>query len=307
MPFSTLTEFWRNRKAREFYAIPGMKRLTELLGGGFIKGGSHLIYAETGRGKTSFVVDMCTRWLLETELKICFISLEEDMEEIQSRFAARLLDASTKRSYRDILAGAISEKETTDVADFWDNWQDRLDLVNITSNSDKPLTELNYLKHEIGKRVYDFDIFVIDHIHHVNMKNKDNQFIITSLLADHIKELTNNGATIIALAQMRKPENAKQLEDFGNRTYASIAGSSKNMQNATTITHLYFTRRQNTANEKAVTAKRYDEMMAILRVEKSRYGKRGGLIVNFNPTNCKFIEEPHDPKRYMDAHDGFDK
>ena len=301
-----LVDFWSTSKPRTFYQIPGLERITELLGGGFVKGSSHLLFAETGRGKTSLAIDMLYRWMMYTDYKVCFISLEEDMSEVQSRIAARILaDTQNKYSFRDILAGKLPLNIKQDLNQIWKNWGEsgKLDLVNISSvENNVNIADITAISEAIGSRIYDYDIFVIDHIHHVQMEGKDNPNIITSLLADKIKEKANNGATIFALAQMRKNENSRFNEDFGQRTYESIAGSSKNMQNAASITHLYYTEKQNANNSRAAEHKAYDSMQAVVRIEKSRYGRRGGAIVQFDPTNCHFSERLHDRQEYIDIH-----
>lgn len=301
-----LKDYWTKRKAREFYAIPGYQRINDLLQGGFIQKELHVIYAETGRGKTSFAVDMCFRWLMESNLKICFISLEEDIDVVQSRFTARLLAYGKQNiSYAAIVKNDYDQRNNEWVTPYWEAWEDRLALLNVSTVTGGNIADLQMLRKNIGERIYDYDIFIIDHIHNV-FSGSSNQDTVLAV-ANALKELTSQGATIIALAQMRKSENSKQPNDYGQRTFESIAGAKALSNFAVSILHLYYTERQTAENAIKAEKSAWDELQCIIRLEKTRFGRLGGSIMQYNPINCRFTEEPFDLNRYALCHSSPEK
>lgn len=303
-----LKKQFEGKKIWQFIECPNKHRYNELLGGGFAKGSTHLVYAGTGVGKTSFTVDLAVSLLLETNLKVCILSLEETFEEVQSRIASRLLSdgkPENRRTFSQILKS--NEKMVQDeTAPFWEAWQDRLELVNTSTTEN--IGEIDIVNNEIGKRIYDFNVFFIDHIHLIYENGNSNDNSVSSKIATVLKKLSNQGACIVANCQMRKNSDSnKEPTDTGVRGMDSIAGSSRLINAASTVTHLYRTARQQEIKEAAIERGRYEDIEMMLRVEKSRLGRNGYCNFSQDPRFCSFRELPYNSNLIGSLHKPLDK
>jgi replicative DNA helicase len=298
---------YTKQPAIKYHEIPGHTRLNELLGGGFAQNASHILYAGTGVGKTSMMTDIVTRMLVNSNLRICVISLEESMREIVARISARMLVYDKQKpeeySYTQLAKANIEYADKVLRPQFQAYGESqRLKLLNISSDV-SDIGKIDVLFSEMGKIVYDYDIFFIDHIHLVYSDDIHNENALTTTVAHRIKDFTNTGGTVVALAQMRKTaEISKEPRDFGQRNYESIKGSSHLTQYASSVIHLYKTKSQYEQQEMLYEQKAFSEYQAMLSVEKSRNGAQGFVNYQYNPLNCTFDEMKYDRQHIRKLH-----
>ena len=235
----------------------GFRDLDDMLGGGLIASGLHILAARPGMGKTTLALNVAER-VAKTAGPVLFVSLEMDDEQLTAKRQARLTGISATRL---LMGRELSEEEYRKVAD-----ADEVILSTPLYLNARPTATVPHVE-DLARKIRGLRMIVIDYFGKLlpeNGRKWSGRVEYTTEICGDVKNLARKfKVPVLMLAQLnREPEKrsdpAPQLSDLRETGAAE--------QDADTVTFLY----------------RDSDGHSQMKLEKNRHGRTGQIGVSFD-------------------------
>lgn len=249
---------------------------------GLIKGGTHIIAARPGNGKTTLALNIADNIAKEGH-PVLYVSLEMDDKQIMAKRVAREAGINSKK----LIAKELSEKENEKNAAAIDSLMKRPLHINYKPNAS--MSDIAIM----ARQVKGLELIVIDYIGITdpdkNSKNL-NRVEQISTISRQIKNLARRlDIPIIALCQLNREVEKRQDK---RPTMADLRDSGAIEQDADTITFLY--RKEYYGNMEDLAD--YEPLEVEVIVAKNRHGPTGQCKFAFFPALSRFMTADSSPR-----------
>lgn len=277
-------EEWLNSPVAEKYALSGLPKLNTAINS-LRPGSLNFIVAGTGFGKTSFMVDMAIKQALDKKPAL-FFSCEMDLENIQPKFLANLLDCSINRAER---LRTNYQGGGSDGAMILQDLQTKLACIPLQIRYEKTIEEI--LEHAIAAAQdgYIKHVF-IDHFFEIksNLDFSGNDRKEQVHMLEEIEKVAKQyGICFIIATQFGT--SADKHGDVGNQQLENLKGCAELRYKATNVLYLYETEDQKKRNARFGDL----DVPSVITIQalKVRYGTAAKVEVNYFRSRAKFTEE----------------
>jgi replicative DNA helicase len=267
----SLLDGWRDGSSN-IIMPSGIKKLDDMLNGGFTIDKLYTIGAAPGTGKTSFAQQVIIN-ALEKEYGVLFVSMEMERKNVFSRFLANF---SSINPFRIIINNIFNHEQ--DRFEFaLKKWQGLKSNYFMTEKGHLTLESIEKtLKRKL--KTNPIKLIVVDYIQIMQLRDSRNMSE-ASLIKDNVRGLkdiaTKYGVAVIALSQITK--NA-----LGEKPgLKSLKGSGGIGEDSDCVINLW-TDSEETEQKKIKTVN--------VEVAKNRNGAQGSLVINFDGEFNKFTE-----------------
>lgn len=264
--------------------VKGMEALSESIGN-FRTQQINLVVAETGFGKSDFMIDLALK--ISSTTATLFFSAEMSREKTMPRFVANKNPNLSKKDVEKIHLEYSKETDQSQKDSYVKIIQDTLAghslYMEYTRNLDEIISSI--ISHcEQHKTQFVF----IDHLLILNANINGNDNDVMNFILSEFEKLSKNYNLCFVLATQFNKQGERGIE-HGERTLGEVAGGRAVSHLVENIIYLHETKEQHKKNEQNWKTGRE----VTTKILKKRNGTGKSIVFQYRPHKSNFFEHPN--------------